>query len=1671
MAHRPPFRGYAQLPRYQYQSFAHAPVHYSTVPLYDAPPAHPPFEPPTDHPVEKDEEEAPETEEQGQPANSIDSPIGDNSPENANNETPPTSEDPADTIPNESPSGEDANTDVGGGDELTSNPDEAAPEASEPAQEINEGSGDAEPPEGTGTIETSPEDAANVNDGVTLKEAEFPPIEPGLSEASAEPDQPEPVSLLRTLTYSTPPTKGAQSDPPVPEDGQATEAPPAAEPPPVEEPLPAAAAEPSQEAAEPSDEKAVKKSKKSSKAKERESKSKAKEKEKAREPEKEKEKEKEKKKREKEEAKASSKKKKGKGAKVAAAEQKAGPDAQGTPPADQPVESVPEDPAHQQAEAPEPPSEAAVEPPTEAPKVEEDKAGAQALGESTAEKHEEATADCTEQPADSNVAVIEATPTGEEVKSPDDAAEEKTEATDSSDPPVEDAEASNPPGESVDVAAEVETVPVAATPDEKPLDDFPAESAATEVELQPAATNIEEKAHDEFPRAESSDNNTATAQAATTDATSEANQAAEISGEGTETSPSADKAEALETPPPAENPVVADDSIADDKVADPPAPAAETETTTMTEDATTEEITGDPQPNSAEVVAVATEPIAENPQPESSTEASQAVGKAIEAEERTTEEPPVEVQPAGDSPPEAPEAPEAKDGGEATVESVPEPAEPSAAEGGAQETVGEPPAADTQPAEGVPIEEAAPTEVPPSQPIVSEETANEVAPVASDTEPTTSEAPAAEPSAAEPLVVEAVVAEAPTPEAAVAEAPAAEPSAAEPLIVEAVAAEAPVTEVPVAEVPVAEVPIPEAPVAEAAVAEAPAAEASVAEVHVTETPAPEAVVAEVPPSPSSEKHRRKKVAGWERPRRHSKISAAGSDLSGSTAKTSPMSDKAPPAATETKEKRHSSRRTFQLDAAPRHSDHGRSDRPKISRPSTSRRTRSHREPESSARPRLLERVKTEADGKVQYRASEGGKSERPSRRRDDDSFRREHRRNREADDERRRERDRLREREKEIEKEIARKVEEERARIRQEEDEKRERRRKRKEEEDKKNAVGDAERRERRHHRHREPEQRREREGRRRDSSPAPAVKIGKSLATGMKNLDHNPSSYLYSANRKIRIRNVGPAGENTLQFWRRKLKWVVVAIFFPEIMLYMAGKQWFSASRLCKKLNQCAADERTDMPTGTPGPFWSESQQPIKAISPGAIAVSSRDPVQPSLWLFRTHGRLRHRRKPSSQFAVSPYYYSQGSRLPGEARPLRHSTIQDKRKADTLAKVLVCVQVSWMLVQTISRRIVGYPITLLEVHTLVHVACAIAMYVLWFQKPLDVRDPAWMDFCEYEDLIAFMLVKNYGLGARMRAYDGGDSVPIKSVEHNFANGSESAYLQVYPPLEKNRPATTSAESDAHADPIMRLSPPKPSSLATPRVIQHDEVYGVDFTLEPSLHGPAVCSLISGESLECGIGPAMKVQSLWGAQEEHGRGGHLQISLTSRDVRRWTLAAQASRRIGEELYRDSPKPSVNYFTSYAHSIFLDRKGLQAGFYGYFCAWASGGLIAALTICMFYGAAHATAWMFIFPTNVERLLWRISCLDTIAGVVSLLACFSIIVFHHEHGQKLMLKSFFSRERGMMPLLYRLVILLGVVNFPFWILSRLYIIVETFISLRHVQLGVYETVEWTEFIPHL
>ena len=69
-----------------------------------------------------------------------------------------------------------------------------------------------------------------------------------------------------------------------------------------------------------------------------------------------------------------------------------------------------------------------------------------------------------------------------------------------------------------------------------------------------------------------------------------------------------------------------------------------------------------------------------------------------------------------------------------------------------------------------------------------------------------------------------------------------------------------------------------------------------------------------------------------------------------------------------------------------------------------------------------------------------------------------------------------------------------------------------------------------------------------------------------------------------------------------------------------------------------------------------------------------------------------------------------------GHFLPIPLSRIADKSKADTLQKVLVITQVLWMATTCIARKIYGLPLTLLEIHTLVHVFCAVVLYAFWLE-------------------------------------------------------------------------------------------------------------------------------------------------------------------------------------------------------------------------------------------------------------------------------------------------------------------------------------------------------------------
>lgn len=60
------------------------------------------------------------------------------------------------------------------------------------------------------------------------------------------------------------------------------------------------------------------------------------------------------------------------------------------------------------------------------------------------------------------------------------------------------------------------------------------------------------------------------------------------------------------------------------------------------------------------------------------------------------------------------------------------------------------------------------------------------------------------------------------------------------------------------------------------------------------------------------------------------------------------------------------------------------------------------------------------------------------------------------------------------------------------------------------------------------------------------------------------------------------------------------------------------------------------------------------------------------------------------------------------------------------LAKTLVCLQILWMFVQCLGRFFQELPITIIELHTVIQVCYTILIYVLWWDKTVDVVSPSF---------------------------------------------------------------------------------------------------------------------------------------------------------------------------------------------------------------------------------------------------------------------------------------------------------------------------------------------------------
>jgi hypothetical protein len=180
----------------------------------------------------------------------------------------------------------------------------------------------------------------------------------------------------------------------------------------------------------------------------------------------------------------------------------------------------------------------------------------------------------------------------------------------------------------------------------------------------------------------------------------------------------------------------------------------------------------------------------------------------------------------------------------------------------------------------------------------------------------------------------------------------------------------------------------------------------------------------------------------------------------------------------------------------------------------------------------------------------------------------------------------------------------------------------------------------------------------------------------------------------------------------------------------------------------------------------------------------------------------------------------------------LPKSHIQDKSKANDLAKLLVCGQTIWFCCQSLSRLSQGFTISLLELNTFAHAICALLSYIFWWEKPLDIAEPTLF---ESKTVAAWYLADSM----RSFPYDTenlGVTFKFKSKIRNAASlGIETLPFQVPEPLPDEVVILRNQELHGYVlEPIMKDQNAsyltREVFVSLNEVLEEAQRYGVDLT-------------------------------------------------------------------------------------------------------------------------------------------------------------------------------------------------------------------------------------------------
>ena len=153
------------------------------------------------------------------------------------------------------------------------------------------------------------------------------------------------------------------------------------------------------------------------------------------------------------------------------------------------------------------------------------------------------------------------------------------------------------------------------------------------------------------------------------------------------------------------------------------------------------------------------------------------------------------------------------------------------------------------------------------------------------------------------------------------------------------------------------------------------------------------------------------------------------------------------------------------------------------------------------------------------------------------------------------------------------------------------------------------------------------------------------------------------------------------------------------------------------------------------------------------------------------------------------------------------------------------------------------------------------------------------------------------------------------------------------------------------------------------------------------------------------------------------------------------------------------------------------------------------ILPAVLVAPIISGIHASAWNYPFPTVVERWLWRVAVIVVGVGPFWVTVLFAIasvgfylvkkypqLTAFDQRISKAWTTGFTSlawaRRENILGSLLRLVALLvsflvSACSFVFiglYVPLRIFVLVEVFMSLRKAPMSIYQSPDWSSYLPH-